>query len=155
MNQEFEEVPSSDETDGDGSLLDNHLGLGDTEPSLLRVRRDAEPVRSSTLTYASTSSTVSVSSLNSEATSSSTETDSDSEELVRHSSTLSPELKVSQQPLMTLKDTMCTGIPPGVPHTPGEDLSCYTCKSSTSDSDPQCDTRLWKYLRHSEKFGLR
>lgn len=50
---------------------------------------------------------------------------------------------------------ICEGVPPPKGHHEGEDISCYTCSSSTSDDDPQCDHRLWKYLRHSEKFNLR
>jgi hypothetical protein len=34
-------------------------------------------------------------------------------------------------------------------------LLCYQCMSTTKDRNPQCDSRLFRYVRPSEKFLLR
>lgn len=44
-------------------------------------------------------------------------------------------------------------------HSGKEDVSiirCYLCKSNTkAQKEPKCDTKLWKYLKHSETTRLK
>lgn len=57
--------------------------------------------------------------------------------------------------VLGILDSMCLLLPKDENHFRDHPLRCYQCKSTTNDRDPQCDTRLFKHLRHSEKFNLR